>query len=58
MLKSVLDILKEKVKEGVEVRFMYDDVGSLTMLPRHYDRQLEKWALRVWHLILLYLFYL
>lgn len=30
MLKSVLDILKEKVKEGVEVRFMYDDVGSLT----------------------------
>ena len=46
MLKSVLDILKEKVKEGVEVRFMYDDVGSLTMLPRHYDRQLEKMGIK------------
>ena len=37
---------KEKVKEGVEVRFMYDDVGSLTMLPRHYDRQLEKMGIK------------
>lgn len=42
MLESVLKILKQKVQEGVEVRFMYDDVGSLTMLPRHYYRQLEQ----------------
>lgn len=46
MLESVLSILKQKVKEGVEVRFMYDDVGSLTMLPRHYYRQLEKMGIQ------------
>lgn len=46
MLESVLNILKQKVKEGVEVRFMYDDVGSLTMLPRHYYRQLEKMGIQ------------
>ena len=46
MLTSVLDILKQKVQEGVEVRFMYDDVGSLTMLPRHYYRQLEKMGIQ------------
>ena len=36
MFNAVLNILKRKVKEGVEVRFMYDDVGSLTMLPFRY----------------------
>ena len=46
MLDNVLDILKQKVKEGVEVRFMYDDVGSLTMLPRHYYRQLEEMGIK------------
>lgn len=46
MLTSVLEILKQKVQEGVEVRFMYDDVGSLTMLPRHYYRQLEKMGIQ------------
>ncbi len=27
-LKAVMDVLKEKVAQGVEVRFIYDDIGS------------------------------
>ncbi len=39
---SVLDILKQKVKEGVEVRVIYDDIGSFKTLPDKYDKKLEK----------------
>ncbi|MBR4261989.1 MAG: cardiolipin synthase [Bacilli bacterium] len=42
MWDQVLEILKQKVKEGVEVRVIYDDVGSLQSLPRFYDEELEK----------------
>lgn len=41
MWDSILEILKEKVKEGVEVRFMYDGMCSLLLLPYSYPRQLE-----------------
>ncbi len=33
---TILEILKRKVKEGVEVRVMYDDIGCMTKLPRNY----------------------
>lgn len=46
MFDTVFEILKEKVKEGVEVRFMYDDVGSLTMLPRKFYKKLEKYGIK------------
>lgn len=46
MFDAVLNILKQKVKEGVEVRFMYDDVGSLTMLPFKYYQQLESYGIK------------
>lgn len=42
MWDSVHDILRKKVKEGVEVRVMYDDVGSSFVLPSHYHERLEK----------------
>ncbi len=42
MWDSILAILEEKVAAGVEVRMLYDDLGSLTTLPYDYDRQLEK----------------
>lgn len=35
MWNSILKILEEKVKEGVDVRVMYDDVGSIFVLPAH-----------------------
>lgn len=39
---SVLQILQEKVKEGAEVRVIYDDVGSIFTLPADYPARLEK----------------
>lgn len=39
---SILDILTEKVKEGVEVRVMYDDFGSMLTLPLNYDKMLRE----------------
>lgn len=47
MFNSILSILEEKVKQGVEVRIMYDDMGSLGTLPASYAKQLEKKALRL-----------
>lgn len=41
MWGAVLDLLEEKVKEGVDVRVMYDSMGSLLLLPAEYYKQLE-----------------
>lgn len=41
MWNEVLTILKDKVKEGVEVKIIYDDFGSIT-LPHHYSRYLRE----------------
>ncbi len=42
MWNSILDILKDKVKEGVEVRVMYDDLGTIYKLPNNYPKKLKK----------------
>ena len=42
MWNAVLDILERKVGEGVEVRLIYDDVGSVFILPKNYHVMLEK----------------
>lgn len=42
MWDAVLDILERKVKEGVEVRLIYDDIGCVFLLSKYYDRVLEK----------------
>ena len=39
---SILEILEAKVKEGVEVRVMYDDFGCISTLPKKYYKTLEK----------------
>lgn len=46
MFNSILDILKEKVKEGVECRVMYDDMGSLHTLPKSYAKILESYGIK------------
>ncbi|KUO75275.1 MAG: cardiolipin synthase [Clostridia bacterium BRH_c25] len=46
MWNAILEILKEKVKQGVEVRVIYDDVGCLLTLPFGYDRKLEKMGIK------------
>lgn len=42
MWSSILNILEEKVKEGVDVRVIYDDFGSLTTLESKYYLTLRK----------------
>ena len=42
MWHTILEILKQKINEGVEVRLIYDDFGSITTLPNNYDKKLEK----------------
>lgn len=42
MWDSILVILEEKVKQGVDVRVLYDDVGSLFKLPYGYEKELEE----------------
>ena len=38
----ILEILEQKVKEGVDVRLIYDDVGCVSLLPFHYAGMMEE----------------
>ena len=42
MWGSMLEILKRKAAEGVDVRVLYDDIGSVGTLPKRYACDLEK----------------
>ena len=42
MWESIHEILVAKAKEGVEVHLVYDDVGTVTMLPSGYYKTLRK----------------
>ena len=42
MWESILEVLKEKAAQGVEVRMIYDDMGCVARLPAGYDAWLEK----------------
>ena len=46
MWDGILEILKEKAAQGVDVRVMYDDFGCITTLPGGYDQQLAQWGIR------------
>lgn len=41
MWDEILEILERKVSEGVEVRFMYDGMCSLVLLPYSYPKELQ-----------------
>ena len=43
---SILEILEEKARAGVDVRVIYDDVGCLYTLPKNYPRELERKGIR------------
>lgn len=36
MWETILEILKQKAEEGLDVRMIYDDMGCLTLLPAGY----------------------
>ena len=46
MWDEILEILKRKVKEGVEVRVIYDDFGCITTLDNGYDKYLESMGIK------------
>lgn len=46
MWNSILDILVEKVVEGVDVRVIYDDAGCIFTLPHRYNKKLEKLGIK------------
>lgn len=46
MWDTILDILVAKVKEGVEVRMIYDDIGCLFTLPNKYYQYLESLGIK------------
>ncbi len=37
---SILEILKEKAKKGVDIKVLYDDIGCMSTLPGNYHKQL------------------
>ena len=41
MWDAILAVLKEKVAEGVEVRMIYDDMGSIGALPKKYAQKMR-----------------
>lgn len=46
MWNSILDVLRERVKEGVDVRVIYDDLGCLLTLPVGYQKTLRSYGIR------------
>lgn len=39
--QEIFNVLEEKVKEGVEVRILYDDFGCMTCLPKNFDKNMK-----------------
>lgn len=46
MWESILEILKRKVANGVDVRIIYDDMGCFLRLPKHFVKDMEKLGIR------------
>lgn len=42
MWDEILSILREKAAQGLDVRIIYDDIGTIQHLPWHYEKQLEQ----------------
>ena len=48
MWDTVLEILARKAREGVEVKLIYDDMGSLFTLPSNYSKTLKQLGIEVY----------
>jgi len=42
MFDSILEVLEEKVKQGVDVYLMYDDIGSMMLLPSNFYKTMRE----------------
>lgn len=47
MWKEIFEVLKEKVDEGLDVRVIYDDVGSMDKIPYGFSKTLESEGIKV-----------
>lgn len=47
MWDAIFAVLKERIAHGVEVRVLYDDVGSMTKLPRRCVREMREAGVKV-----------
>lgn len=43
---SILEILKKKAEDGLDVRVVFDDVGCMNTLPGNYAKQLKKFGIK------------
>lgn len=46
MFHQILEILRQKVKEGVDVRLIYDDFGCITTLPHKYYKKICSYGIK------------
>lgn len=46
MWSGILNVLKRKIEQGVEVRVMYDDLGTINKLPNNYSKRLKKLGIK------------
>lgn len=42
---SILNILKEKARQGVEIKVIYDDIGCMSTLPGNYSKTLREYGI-------------
>ena len=42
----IFDILKEKAQNGVEVRILYDDLGTIALLPKSFEKELKQYGIK------------
>jgi cardiolipin synthase len=47
MWNRTLEVLREKQAEGVDIKIMYDGIGTQLILPTRYDRRLRKMGFEV-----------
>lgn len=46
MWDTILEVLKRKVSQGVEVRVLFDDAGTINLLPPNYDKTLRDFGIK------------
>ena len=46
MWNTILHVLKKKVQQGIEVRLMYDDLGTINKLPANFNKKMEKLGIK------------
>ena len=46
MWDGILELLQAKVREGVEVRLIYDDLGCITKLPHNYHKTMNAMGIK------------